>query len=140
MSSRKIKLTPNPKYLSVSGRFIALDTTVNIERNDEMSVDAGTKREIIGILVSPTLDQGEWSCLRLIYQIIGSGSLEVLQRTEGKSFDRPLWSGQEPSDSWIISSMDLPNSNEPYKVALFKLVLIQVYLFQMNMEERSFIV
>uniref|UniRef100_A0A3Q3WTH4 MAM domain-containing protein n=1 Tax=Mola mola TaxID=94237 RepID=A0A3Q3WTH4_MOLML len=74
--------------------------------------------EIIGILVSPTLDQGEWSCLRLIYQIIGSGNLEVLQRTEGKSFDRPLWSGQVPSDSWVISSMDLPNSTEPYKVVI----------------------
>lgn len=114
------KLTLNPEYLSVSGRFVAVDTIVNIEQNDEMSADAGTQREIIGILVSPTLDQGEWSCLRLIYQIIGSGNLEVLQRTEGKSFDRPLWSGQVPSDSWVISSMDLPNSTEPYKVTLFK--------------------
>ncbi|KAF3848793.1 hypothetical protein F7725_015290 [Dissostichus mawsoni] len=71
-----------------------------------------------GVLLSPALEQGEWSCLRLVYQISGSGSLEVLQRTEGKSFDRPLWSSQAPSDSWVISSMDLQNTTEPYTVVL----------------------
>lgn len=74
------------------------------------------QKEMQGLLLSPTLDYSDWSCLRLVYQISGSGSLEVLQRTEGESFDRPLWSSQAPSDSWVISSMDLHNGTEPYQV------------------------
>lgn len=86
------------------------------EQDAEIGSDNSPQREIRGVLLSPALEQGEWSCLRLVYQIIGSGSLEVLQRTEGKSFDRPLWSSQSPSDSWVISSMDLQNNTEPYRV------------------------
>lgn len=106
----------NPTYLFVSGRFVAVDAVINDDQDDEVGADTGPQREITGLLLSPTLEYGEWSCLRLVYQIIGSGSLEVLQRTEGKSFDRLLWSSQAPSDSWVISSMDLQNNTEPYKV------------------------
>lgn len=106
----------NPTYLFVSGRFVAVDAVMNDDQDDEVGADTGPQREITGLLLSPALEYGEWSCLRLVYQIIGSGSLEVLQRTEGKSFDRPLWSSQAPSDSWVISSMDLQNNTEPYKV------------------------
>ncbi|CAM9330591.1 unnamed protein product, partial [Lampetra planeri] len=94
------------------GHFIAVDADVNSDQSD------GPQREAPGILLSPPLEQGEWSCLRLVYQITGSGSLEVLQRTEGKSFDRPLWGSQVPSDSWVISSMDLQNSSEPYRIVI----------------------
>lgn len=76
----------------------------------------GPQREAPGVLLSPPLEQGDWSCLRLVYQITGSGSLDVLQRAEGRGFDRPLWSSQVPSDSWVISSMDLQNSSEPSRV------------------------
>lgn len=86
------------------------------DEDEESSEDAGPQPKVPGALVSPVLEAGEWSCLRLVYQIIGSGSLEVLQRTEGKSLDTPLWSGQTPSDSWVISSMDLRNNTEPYQV------------------------
>lgn len=111
----------NPRYLFVSGRFVAVDAAMNEDQDGEIGADAGPQRAITGVLLSPSLEQGEWSCLRLVYQIIGSGSLEVLQRTEGKSFDRPLWSSQEPSDSWVISSMDLQNNTEPYRVKHLKL-------------------
>uniref|UniRef100_A0A8C5GE46 MAM domain-containing protein 2-like n=1 Tax=Gouania willdenowi TaxID=441366 RepID=A0A8C5GE46_GOUWI len=82
--------------------------------------DAASKpgREVPGILLSPPLDHNDWSCLRLVYQITGSGSLEVLQRFNGKSIDRPLWSSQTPSDSWVISSMDLQNHTESSMVVL----------------------
>lgn len=83
---------------------------------DGETEDLPPQKETTGLLLSPTLDYSDWSCLRLVYQISGSGSLEVLQRTEGESFDRPLWSSQTPSDSWVISSMDLQNSTEPYQV------------------------
>lgn len=96
-----------------------MDAVVNDDQDDETGADAGLQREITGILLSPALEQGEWSCLRLVYQITGSGSLEVLLRTDGKSFDKPLWSSQAPSDSWVISSMDLQNNTEPYKVKHF---------------------
>lgn len=104
----------NPTHLFVSGRFVAVDADMTDDQDDEIGAD--TQRETTGVLLSPALEQGEWSCLRLVYQISGTGSLEVLQRTEGRSFDRPLWSSQVPSDSWVISSMDLQNNTEPYRV------------------------
>lgn len=78
--------------------------------------DTAPQHELTGVLLSPVLEYSEWSCLRLVYQIVGSGSLEVLQRTEGKSFDKPLWSSQTTSESWVVSSMDLQDNTEPYKV------------------------
>ncbi|KAE8284827.1 Thyroid hormone-induced protein B Precursor [Larimichthys crocea] len=105
--------------LHKDGRFVAVDAATDDEQDDEIGADVRPQaKEITGVLLSPTLDQGEWSCLRLVYQISGSGSLEVLQRTEGKSFDRPLWSSQAPSDSWVISSMDLQNNTEPYRIVI----------------------
>ncbi|XP_042365064.1 MAM domain-containing protein 2-like [Plectropomus leopardus] len=104
--------------LHKDGRFVAVEVAMSDDQDDEISTDTGTQREITGVLLSPALEQGDWSCLRLVYQIIGSGSLEVLQRTEGKSFDKPLWSSQTPSDSWVISSMDLQNNTEPYRVVI----------------------
>ncbi|XP_034752682.1 MAM domain-containing protein 2-like [Etheostoma cragini] len=99
--------------LHKDGRFVELDTAVSDDQDE-----TGTQRERTGVLLSPALEQAEWSCLRLVYQIAGSGSLEVRQRMEGKSFDRPLWSSQEPSDSWVISSMDLQSTTEPYRVVI----------------------
>ena len=106
----------NCTYLFISGRFVSVEAAVSDDQEDQIGADGGPQRETSGVLLSPALEQGEWSCLRLVYQISGSGSLEVLQRTEGKSFDRPLWSNQAPSDSWVISSMDLQNTTEPYTV------------------------
>ena len=91
-----------------------------VDSADEQDAEKGSGEKpqggVTGVLLSPALEQSEWSCLRLVYQITGSGSLEVLQRSEGRSFDRPLWSSQDPSDSWVISSMDLQNNTEPYRV------------------------
>ena len=93
-----------------------------LTHEDEKSSEGPvSQQEITGTLVSPVLEYSEWSCLRLVYQIIGSGRLEVLQRNEGNSFDKPLWSGRTPSDSWVISSMDLQNNTEPYRV-LFMII------------------
>uniref|UniRef100_A0A673AEX8 MAM domain containing 2 n=1 Tax=Sphaeramia orbicularis TaxID=375764 RepID=A0A673AEX8_9TELE len=88
--------------LHKDGRFVAVDLPADPR----------------GVLLSPVLEQGEWSCLRLVYQISGSGTLEVLQRTQGKSLDQPLWSSQSPSDSWVISSVDLQNTSTPYQVVI----------------------
>ncbi|KAG7499065.1 MAM domain-containing protein 2-like [Solea senegalensis] len=112
------EFTSDPDFsswiLHQDGHFVAVDAAVSDDQ------DAGDKpqRETTGVLLSPLLEQSEWSCLRLVYQISGSGSLEVLQRSEGKSLDRPLWSSRTPSDSWLISSMDLQNSTEPYRVVI----------------------
>ncbi|XP_068609352.1 MAM domain-containing protein 2-like [Brachionichthys hirsutus] len=96
------------------GRFIAVDAATN----DGPADGPDAQRETRGVLLSPALEQAEWSCLRLVHQITGSGRLEVLQRTEGKSLDRPLWSSRTPSDSWVISSMDLQNNTDPYQVVI----------------------
>ncbi|XP_074473290.1 MAM domain-containing protein 2-like [Sebastes fasciatus] len=104
--------------LHKDGRFVAVDAAMSADQDDETSTNTEPQREITGVLLSPALDQEEWRCLRIVYQIIGSGRLEVLQRMEGKSFDRPLWRNQDPSDSWVISSMDLQNNTEPYRVVI----------------------
>ncbi|XP_061836758.2 MAM domain-containing protein 2-like [Nerophis lumbriciformis] len=87
--------------LNKNGHFLAVEAALIADQDSDVTAD------VTGILLSPVLEHSEWSCLRVVYQISGSGSLQVLQRTEGQSFDRPLWSSQEPSDSWIIASMDL---------------------------------
>lgn len=114
--------TSDPDFTSWTlhkdGRFVSVEAAVSDDQEDQIGADSGPQRETSGVLLSPALEQGEWSCLRLVYQISGSGSLEVLQSTEGKSFDRPLWSSQAPSDSWVISSMDLQNTTEPYTVVI----------------------
>ncbi|XP_019744349.1 MAM domain-containing protein 2 [Hippocampus comes] len=94
------------------GHFIAVDAALNDDDDSEIRADT------TGVLLSPILEQNEWSCLRLVYQISGTGSLQVSQRTEGRSFDRPLWSSQMPSDSWVIASMDLSNSTETARIVI----------------------
>jgi len=105
---------------SSSGRFVTVDHQEGGggEEGDDDAAAAAQRggASSWGVLLSPVLDQDEWSCLRLVYQISGAGSLEVQLRSEGSGADRPLWSSQSPSDSWVISSMDLPNTTEPYRV------------------------
>lgn len=88
--------------------------------NDDLEGSSGSglepQREATGLLLSPSLEHDEWSCLRLVYQIAESGRLEVLRRAEGRSFDEPLWSSEAPSDSWVIASVDLQNNTEPFRV------------------------
>lgn len=74
------------------------------------------------LLLSSDLQAEEWSCLRLVYQItMSSGSrsdpsrLNLYVRFEDESFDRMLWSTNEPSDSWLIASLDLQNSSKKFK-------------------------
>ncbi|XP_028274030.1 MAM domain-containing protein 2-like [Parambassis ranga] len=100
------------------GRFVAVDAAAIDDQEYSTGSGAEPQGEITGVLLSPPLEHEEWSCLRLVYQITESGSLEVLQRVAGKSFDKPLWSSQAPSDSWVISSMDLQNNTEPYRVVI----------------------
>lgn len=76
------------------------------------------------VLSSPELYSEEWSCVRLIYQIATTSEpspdparLNLYLRQEGESFDRLLWSAKEPSDSWLIASLDLMNSTKKYKVS-----------------------
>lgn len=76
------------------------------------------------VLSSPELYSEEWSCVRLIYQIATTSEaspdparLNLYLRQEGESFDRLLWSAEEPSDSWLIASLDLTNSTKKYKVS-----------------------
>lgn len=76
------------------------------------------------VLSSPDLYSEEWSCVRLIYQIATTSDaspdparLNLYLRQEGESFDRLLWSTKEPSDSWLIASLDLTNGTNKYKVS-----------------------
>lgn len=75
------------------------------------------------VLLSSDLQAEEWSCLRLVYQITTSSEslsdpsqLNLYMRFEDESFDRLLWSAKEPSDSWLIASLDLQNSSKKFKV------------------------
>lgn len=75
------------------------------------------------VLVSSDLQAEEWSCLRLVYQITtssGSASdpsrLNLYVRFKDENLDRLLWTAKEPSDSWLIASLDLQNSSKKFKV------------------------
>ncbi|KAK3550475.1 hypothetical protein QTP86_029429, partial [Hemibagrus guttatus] len=81
---------------------------------DETSQGHGDK----AVLLGPDVEVQDWSCLRLIYQITGNGSLQVLSRSEGESFDHTLWSSSSSSDSWTITTIDLQNSTETYKIVI----------------------
>lgn len=70
------------------------------------------------VLVSPVLDQQEWSCVRLVYQITGQGSLQLHLRPDRDNFDYRLWNANKSSDSWLIASVDLPNTTIPYRVGM----------------------
>lgn len=68
------------------------------------------------VLLGPDVDQQDWSCFRMVYQVTAGASLQVQKRTDGESFDQVLWTTQTPSDSWLIASIDLQNSTETFKV------------------------
>uniref|UniRef100_A0A7N9AT72 MAM domain containing 2a n=1 Tax=Mastacembelus armatus TaxID=205130 RepID=A0A7N9AT72_9TELE len=70
------------------------------------------------VLVSPLLDQQDWGCVRLVYQITGQGSLHLKLRPDSNNFDYQLWNANTTSDSWLIASMDLPNITIPYQILL----------------------
>ncbi|XP_008282564.1 MAM domain-containing protein 2a [Stegastes partitus] len=101
------------------------------------------------ILVSPTLDQRDWSCVRLVYQITGKGSLQLHLRPDSDNFDYRLWTANKASDSWLIASVDLPNTTIPYQillegrpqhgsgnsVAIFEIHIVPGYCIECNFEE-----
>uniref|UniRef100_A0A6Q2XFV1 MAM domain-containing protein n=1 Tax=Esox lucius TaxID=8010 RepID=A0A6Q2XFV1_ESOLU len=121
---------------STPGRFITADSSF---------MDGMEK----AVLVSPVLEILDWSCLRLVYQITGAGSLQVHQRQEGDNFDYTLWSVDKPSDSWLIASIDLRNTSNTYQllmegqprketgssVALFEIHIVPGYCIECNFEE-----
>ncbi|CDQ92664.1 unnamed protein product [Oncorhynchus mykiss] len=86
-----------------TGRFITADSSF---------IDGREK----AVLVSPVLELLDWSCLRLVYQITGDGSLQLHLRPDGDNFDYTLWSADKPSDSWLIASIDLRNTSNAYQV------------------------
>ncbi|XP_051806645.1 MAM domain-containing protein 2a [Acanthochromis polyacanthus] len=101
------------------------------------------------ILVSPVLDQRDWSCVRLVYQITGRGSLQLHLRPDSDNFDYRLWTANKSSDSWLIASVDLPNTTIPYQillegqpekgsensVAIFEIHIVPGYCIECNFEE-----
>lgn len=68
--------------------------------------------------MSPVLERQDWSCVRLVYQITGRGSLQLHLRPHGDNFDYRLWAAGDASDSWLIASVDLPNASAPYQVGV----------------------
>lgn len=96
--------------LSLSGHYVYVDTSF-------------AKQGEKAVLLSSDLQAEEWNCLRLVYQITAPlgpvsepSQLNLYMRFEDESFDRLLWSTKEPSDSWLIASLDLPNNSKKFKV------------------------
>lgn len=52
----------------------------------------------------------------MVYQITGRGFLQLHLRPDSDNFDYRLWKTHKASDSWLIASVDLPNSTAPYQV------------------------
>ncbi|XP_041706071.2 MAM domain-containing protein 2 [Coregonus clupeaformis] len=137
--------------LNKDGSFISVDTGLEYQNSQEKRPEGEERSEgeSRGVLLSPAMEQEDWSCLRLVYQLSGSGSLQVQLRREGESFDWTLWSTQTASDSWLISSIDLQNTTEPYRividgrpgestgssVAIFEIRISSGYCLECNYEE-----
>ncbi|XP_063067983.1 MAM domain-containing protein 2-like [Engraulis encrasicolus] len=85
---------------------------------------AGSGGDMRGVLVSVTLlEPTVWRCLRLHYRVTASASLQMALRSEGLSFEQPLWSSHRtpsssPSDTWSHVSVDIPKAAQPYRVVL----------------------
>lgn len=90
-------------HFVVIGHLITVDSTLLHDQEQ-------------AVLVSPVLDQHDWSCVRLVYQITGRGSLLLHFRPDSDNFDYQLWTATKASDSWLIASVDLPNTTIPYQV------------------------
>ncbi|XP_051783744.1 MAM domain-containing protein 2a [Erpetoichthys calabaricus] len=122
--------------LNTEGHYITVDSTKEVTE----------KR---AVLISPILEFLDWSCVRIVYQISGSGTLQMYIRPEGESFDYRLWSSQDTSDSWLIATVDLRNTLNQYKiifegtpgedlshsVAIFEIRIVQGYCIECNFEE-----
>ncbi|XP_013912653.1 PREDICTED: MAM domain-containing protein 2 isoform X1 [Thamnophis sirtalis] len=105
-------ITTLPWILNEEGHYISVDTS------------RGTSGDT-AVLLSPELYTGEWSCIRLIYQIsssselpLGSITLNLYIRVEGESFDHLLWTTTEHSESWLIASVDVKNRTDRFKIVL----------------------
>ncbi|KAJ8402025.1 hypothetical protein AAFF_G00372600 [Aldrovandia affinis] len=118
------------------GSFISVDWPL-VERSEK------------AVLVSPELEMFDWSCVRLVYQITGSGSLRLHLRSEGDTFDRTLWTADAPSESWLLASIDLwntsastkmvlegrPGSSPNNSVSIFEIHIVPGYCIECNFEE-----
>ncbi|KAI1904928.1 hypothetical protein AGOR_G00010730 [Albula goreensis] len=132
----------DPSYsrwtLNQDGHFIEVDSP--LMKGSEKAV-----------LVSPELEMFEWSCVRFVYQITGSGSLQLLLRPEGDTFDQTLWTADMPSDSWLVASIDLWNTSASYKmvlegkpgertnssVSIIEIRIVPGYCLECNFEEQQ---
>ncbi|KAK5909222.1 hypothetical protein CesoFtcFv8_003171 [Champsocephalus esox] len=120
------------------------------EEGHVITVDSALlKEQQQAVLVSPVLDHQYWSCVRLVYQITGGGSLQLFLRPDGDNFDYRMWTANQASDSWLIASVDLANSTTPYQVllegrpergsgnsvAIFEIHIVTGYCIECNFEE-----
>lgn len=127
------------------------------EEGHYVYVDASfAKQGEKAVLLSADLQAEEWSCLRLVYQITASSQprsepsqLSLYVRLEDENFDRLLWSAKEPSDSWLIASLDLQNSPKKFQIliegvlgqgntasiALFEIKMTTGYCIECDFEE-----
>ncbi|XP_048188748.1 MAM domain-containing protein 2 isoform X2 [Perognathus longimembris pacificus] len=127
------------------------------EEGHYVYVDASfAKQGEKAVLLSSDLQAEEWSCLRLVYQIAASSEsqsdpsqLNLYVRYEDETFDRLLWSTKEPSDSWLIASLDLQDSSKKFKIlvegvlgrgnkasiALFEIKMTTGYCIECDFEE-----
>ncbi|XP_004838220.1 MAM domain-containing protein 2 isoform X1 [Heterocephalus glaber] len=132
-----------PWILNEEGHYVYVDTSF-------------AKQGEKAVLLSSELQAEEWCCLRLVYQITassgslsGPSQLNLYVRYEDESFDRLLWSAKEPSDSWLIASLDLQNSSKTFKIliegvlgqgsttsiALFEIKMTTGYCIECDFEE-----
>uniref|UniRef100_A0A7N6A679 MAM domain-containing protein n=1 Tax=Anabas testudineus TaxID=64144 RepID=A0A7N6A679_ANATE len=124
-------------YLIVTGHLISVDSAFLLHGQEQ------------AVLVSPVVDQHDWSCVRLVYQITGRGSLHLHLRPDSDNFDYRLWTASKASDSWLIASVDLPNTTVPYQIllegrperssgnsiAVFEIHIVPGYCIECNFEE-----
>uniref|UniRef100_A0A4W4FGJ7 MAM domain-containing protein n=1 Tax=Electrophorus electricus TaxID=8005 RepID=A0A4W4FGJ7_ELEEL len=113
------------------GHLVPVSTCYNYRRFITVEAIKDGQQEK-AVLLGPEMEQQAWSCFRLVYQLIGSASLQVQRRVEKDSFDHVLWSSSSPSDSWLMVSIDLQNYSDPYKVTCEENFQSNIYLGNIN--------
>ncbi|XP_016084905.1 MAM domain-containing protein 2-like [Sinocyclocheilus grahami] len=101
----------HPAFLSWTLKSSGLFITVK----EHVQEDQGKGK---AVLFGPDVEQRDWSCFRMVYQVTGSASLQVQKRTDVESFDEVLWMTQSPFDRQLIASIDLQNSTETLKIVI----------------------
>uniref|UniRef100_A0A671SL43 MAM domain-containing protein n=1 Tax=Sinocyclocheilus anshuiensis TaxID=1608454 RepID=A0A671SL43_9TELE len=86
------------------------------------------------VLLGPNVEQRDWSCFRMIYQVTGSASLQVQKHTDGESFDEVI-DLQNSTETFKIVIEGKLGEEEGSSVSIFEIKISDKYCIECDFEE-----